>query len=106
MQKTKPVSKTELIDSVASKAGISKKDAHTAVNAVLDAVADFIKEGKNIVIPGFGTWKIRERGPRKVMNFKTKKMTEIPARKVVSFSISRTIKEQLNSNPADHKKKK
>ncbi len=103
MEKTSNViTKTELVKAVAEKSGISQKETHKVVNAMFDSIAEFIASGKDVLILGFGTWKVKERGPRKVMNFKTKKMMEIPARKTITFSVSRSVKSKLLANTSNH----
>ncbi len=102
MEKTNVITKNDVVKAAAEKAGTSQKEAHKVINAMLDSIAEFIAGGKDVAILGFGTWRIKERGPRKVMNFKTKKMMEIPSRKTISFSVSKSIKNKLRANTENH----
>ena len=56
------MNKTELVNAVAEKAGLSKKDADTAVAAVIESVIDALKAGEKVQVVGFGTFEVRERG--------------------------------------------
>jgi DNA-binding protein HU-beta len=55
------LNKAELIGSVAEKAGMSKKDAEKAVNAVFASVSDALANGEKVQLVGFGTFEVRER---------------------------------------------
>ncbi|MGC9189045.1 MAG: HU family DNA-binding protein, partial [Sulfurihydrogenibium sp.] len=79
------------------KAGIKKVVAEKAVNAAIEAVAEAIAKGERVAIPGLGVFNIRERKARKGRNPKTGKEITIPARKVVSFTAAKSLKEALNS---------
>ena len=55
------MNKTELINVVKEKTGLSKKDAEQAVNAVLDTVTEELVKGEKVQIVGFGTFEVRSR---------------------------------------------
>ena len=58
------MNKTELVASIAEKAGISKKDADKALAAFIDTVAAELKAGGSVQLMGFGTFKVAERAAR------------------------------------------
>ncbi|MGC9120722.1 MAG: HU family DNA-binding protein [Sulfurihydrogenibium sp.] len=91
------MNKSQLVSAVAKKAGIKKVVAEKAVNAAIEAVAEAIAKGERVAIPGLGVFNIRERKARKGRNPKTGKEITIPARKVVSFTAAKSLKEALNS---------
>ncbi|MGB9767269.1 MAG: HU family DNA-binding protein [Sulfurihydrogenibium sp.] len=91
------MNKSQLVSAVAEKAGIKKVVAEKAVNAAIEAVAEAIAKGERVAIPGLGVFNIRERKARKGRNPKTGKEITIPARKVVSFTAAKSLKEALNS---------
>ena len=62
------MNKTELIAKVAETTELTKKDATKAVDAVLDAIADALKEGDKVQLIGFGNFEVRERAARKGRN--------------------------------------
>ena len=88
--------KLQLIDAVAAKAQITKKEAAAAVNAVLDVVAETLAQGGDVKITGFGGFEVKERAARTGRNPKTGETVEIPASKYVAFSAGSTLKEKVN----------
>ena len=58
------MNKTELIMAVAEKANISKKDADTAVNAVIDTIVETLAKDEKVQLVGFGTFEVRSRSER------------------------------------------
>lgn len=87
------MNKTELVASVAEKAGLTKKDSEKAVNAVLAAVSESLEKGEKVQLVGFGTFEVRERKARKAQNPQTKKEITIPATKVPAFKAGKGLKE-------------
>jgi len=79
------MNKTELIDAMASGAGISKADAKKALNAAIDAITAALKDGDRVALVGFGTFSVSTRAARKGRNPQTGAEIEIPAKKVVKF---------------------
>ena len=80
------MNKTQLIDAVAAKTGLKKKDADAAVAAVLDAVADALAAGEKVQLIGFGTFEVKERAARTGRNPATGAEIKIPACKSVSYT--------------------
>ena len=62
------MTKTELISSVAQKADLTKKDAETAVNAILSSITDALVGGEKVSIVGFGTFEVRDRKEKHLMS--------------------------------------
>lgn len=79
------MNKTELIDAVAAKAGLSKVDAKKALDAVLDSIAEAVKGGDKVALVGFGTFSVSERAARTGRNPQTGATIEIAAKKSVKF---------------------
>ena len=88
--------KSELIESVASSAGLSKADAQRAVEAVVDSIADSLRQGDQVTIVGFGTFLVRERGARTGRNPRTGETIDIAASRVPAFKAGKSLKESLN----------
>ena len=80
----KNMNKTQLIDAIAKKAGITKVDAKKAFDAFEEVTKETIKKDK-IVLIGFGTFSVVERSARTGRNPRTKQTIKIPAKKVVKF---------------------
>jgi len=90
------MNKAEFVDSVAAKAGMSKQDAGTAVDAVLDSLTDAMKGGNQITLIGFGTFLVRERDARTGRNPRTGEAIQIAASKVPSFKAGKALKDAVN----------
>jgi nucleoid DNA-binding protein len=86
------MNKTELINAVAAKAEISKKDAEKALAAVLGSIEDALKAGDKVQLIGFGTFEVKERAARTGHNPKTGEAIEIAAAKVPSFKAGAALK--------------
>ncbi len=80
------MNKAELIAEIAKRSNLSKANAKKALDAFMDAVKDALAKGDNVLLVGFGTWKVVERKERKGRNPRTKEIITIPAKKVVKFS--------------------
>lgn len=92
------MTKAELIDAVASAAGVTKADAERTVQAFFDVVVATTKKGDNKVAwPGFGSFSTSSRPARTGRNPRTGEPVKIAASKVMKFSASSTLKTTLNS---------
>lgn len=91
------MTKTEFIAAVADKldGNYTKKDTGDAVQAIFDAMADAIRGDGKFSYPGFGTFKVRERGARKGRNPQTGAEITIAASKNVAFKATPKFKESL-----------
>lgn len=79
------MNKTEFINAVAEKAGLSKVDGKKAVEAMIKTIQSEMKKGEKVSILGFGSFSVVKKAARKGVNPQTKKAINIPARKVVKF---------------------
>ena len=79
------MTKAELINAVAQKTELSKKDSEKAVVAVLDAISETLAAGEKVALVGFGTFEVKERAAREGINPRTKEKIEIPASKLPVF---------------------
>ena len=89
------MNKTELINAVADKTQLSKKDAETAVSATLDAITAALKEGDKVQLVGFGSFEVKKRAARTGRNPKTKESIKIPASKVPVFKAGKALKDAV-----------
>ena len=96
------MNKAELINAVADKAGLSKKDTELAVSAVIDVITATLKKGENVQLVGFGSFDVKERAARTGRNPRTKEEIKIPASKVPVFKAGKALKDTV----AAGKKKK
>lgn len=89
------MNKQELVDKVAKKAGIMKKDAQATIDATIDAIMETVKKGGKVTLVGFGTFSSIKRKARKGRNPQTGKEINIPARKSPKFAAGKTFKEKI-----------
>ena len=87
------MTKTELINAVAEKAELTKKDADKAVSAVIDTITESLAKGEKIQLVGFGTFEVRERAAKEGINPATKEKMNIPAKKVPAFKAGKAFKD-------------
>jgi DNA-binding protein HU-beta len=89
------MNKRELIETVASNAQITKKEADAVVNATLDAIIDGLaKEGK-VIIPGFGSFEVRNKTAREGRNPRTGEKVKIAAKRAPAFKPGKAMKDAV-----------
>ena len=86
------MNKAELVDKVAEKAGVSKKEADLLMSATVEAIMEAVARGEKVVLVGFGSFESRERKEREGRNPKTGEMMTIPATVVPAFSAGKQFK--------------
>ena len=89
------MTKPELVDEVAAKTGMKKKDAGTAVEAILDTIQEALNRKEEVSLVGFGTFDVRARGERMGRNPRTGEQITIPASTVCVFRPGRKLREAV-----------
>ncbi len=89
------MNKSELINAVAEKAGITKKEAEVAVSSLLDVIIENVANGEEIRIVGFGTFERRERKERVGSDPRTGEKIQIAASKVPAFKPGKSFKDAV-----------
>ncbi len=89
------MNKSELIQAVADRSGLTKKDSASAVDAILDGIAENLAKGKNVQLIGFGTFEVRNRQAREGRNPATGEPIKIEASKVPAFKAGKALKEKV-----------
>jgi DNA-binding protein HU-beta len=79
------MNKAELIEAIASQAGLTKADSKRALDAFVKATTGALKKGDRVALVGFGSFQVTKRAARKGRNPQTKKEINIAAKKVVKF---------------------
>ena len=90
------MNKSELIDAVAEEADISKAAAGRAVDAMVNAVTNALKEGDQITLVGFGTFMVKERASRSGRNPRTGETIQIAASSMPVFKAGKALKDAVN----------
>ncbi|MGL6071845.1 HU family DNA-binding protein [Craterilacuibacter sp.] len=89
------MNKSELIDAIAAHADISKAAAAKALDGVIVAVTDTLKNGDDVTLVGFGTFYVGERAERSGRNPKTGEAITIPAARTPKFRAGKALKDAL-----------
>ncbi len=91
------MNKAELISEVAGKTGLTKKDADSAVNAVIETVEETLSRGEKVQLIGFGTFATRDRKKRIGRNpRKPDELIEVAASKAPVFKAGKNLKDMVN----------
>ncbi|UBV44985.1 HU family DNA-binding protein (plasmid) [Deinococcus taeanensis] len=89
------VAKTQLVELVADKTGLTKKQSEEAVSAMLDVIVGAIKGGQSVGLPGLGTLSVKGTAARTGVRPGTSEKIQIPAGKKVAFKVASTLKGNL-----------
>jgi DNA-binding protein HU-beta len=89
------VKTADLIDHVASEAGVEKSAAKKAVEAVLAGIVDAAKKGEEVNLPGFGKFKVKDSPARQGRNPATGETIDIAASRKLGFSPAKQVKDAL-----------
>jgi len=90
------MTKAELVDAVAEKTGLKKRDVSEVVEVLLDVVKTALSRGEKAQLIPFGSFEARERKKREGRNPKTGERLTIPARRVPSFHAGKDLRDALN----------
>ena len=91
------MSKQQLVEKMAEKAGLTKADAARALDAMLAIVEDALKAGDKVTLVGFGTFATSKREAREGRNPKTGETVKIAARNAVTFKAGSKLKDAVNA---------
>lgn len=90
------MNKVELTKSVATRTGVTQKDAAVYVDAVIESIKDGMIEDGKVQIVGFGTFEVKERAEREGRNPATNQPMLIPATRVLKFKVGKALKDAVN----------
>jgi DNA-binding protein HU-beta len=91
------VTKQDFVDAVASRTGMSRRDAGTAVDAVLDCITDALRKGDQVAFTGFGKFHTTRRAAREGVNPRNpSQKVYIAAATVPKFSAGSQLKKAVN----------
>ena len=89
------MNKTDLVNNIASKSGMTKKDVEAVLNGLLGEITDALSTGDKVQLIGFGTFETRTRSSRVGRNPQTGKEIQIPESKVPAFKAGNKLKEAV-----------
>jgi len=100
------MNKSELVDSIATKSGLTKAQATEALNAFIATIGEAMATNDTVSLVGFGTFSVKERQARTGRNPQTKEEIQIPASKVPSFKAGKGLKDMVNTQSSKGQAKK
>jgi DNA-binding protein HU-beta len=89
------MTKDDIAELVASKVGISKKDAVEALSTIIEEITKTLSKGGEVTLTGFGTFRVGKRAAREGRNPKTGEKINIPAMKTPKFKAGKGLKDAV-----------
>lgn len=90
------MTKRELANILATQENITQQDAYQYIERLFGIIADTIEQGKDVKIRGFGTFRLAKHKEKQLVHPVTKEKSIIPQRKVITFTVSRSLRNKLN----------
>lgn len=94
---TTTLTKADLVKNIHVKTGIPRKEITNVVGDLMDVITDELKQNNQVKISSFGTFSVRQKSERIGRNPKTKQQAVISARRVVSFRVSKQLKNKVEN---------
>ena len=94
------MTKAALVEEVSRVSDLTKKHAEIIVDTVFRSIIEALHRGEKIELRGFGSFRLRQREPRKGRNPKTGDKVDVPPKKVPYFKPGKELKELINREPA------
>ena len=89
------MNRSQLVEKIAEKAELTKKDADNFLNAYIETITEELQAGEKITLVGFGTFEVRERAAREGRNLRTGEKLHIPATKYPAFKPGKSFKDSV-----------
>ncbi len=89
------MNKSDLIQAVVEKTGLTKKDSASAVDAMLDGITESLAKGESVQLIGFGTFEVRNRQAREGRNPATGEIMKIEASRAPAFKAGKALKDKV-----------
>lgn len=94
------MTKGDIVSIVAQGTGLTKKETAAVIDGFLATIVWALQNGQRVTLVGFGTFRTKDRPPRKLKNPRTGQTTSLPARRVPVFVPSRALRANVNTPPA------
>ncbi len=91
------MNKKQLVDDLSEKRNISKKESMEIFDDIISLIKKSLKDNDKFEIPSFGKFEIRDVEARKGRNPRTGEEIDIPAKKVIKFVVSKSLKDEFNN---------
>ena len=90
------MTKAELVEKLANKSKLSRKQAVDVINAMTQSISDSLAEGNKVEIRGFGSFRVRDRKARTAYNPRSRVEVEVPAKKAPFFKPGNDLKKLVD----------
>lgn len=97
---TRTITKKDLVEKAAARAGVNRTATRDALQALLDTIIDELGQGHRIELREFGVFEVKARAARTAQNPKTLERVRVPPRGAVRFKAGRRMKEAIENLPA------
>ena len=94
------LTKAALVEEVAHAADLTKKRAEIIVDTLFGSIAEALHQGEKVELRGFGSFRLRRRGPHRGRNPRTGARVDVPSKRVAYFKPGKELKELINRDPA------
>jgi integration host factor subunit alpha len=91
------MNKKNIVEAIHERVGFSRRETAAIVDSTLESIKKALTEGEPVMISAFGKFSVREKRAHKGRNPKTGEAMTLPARKVITFKVSRVLKERINA---------
>lgn len=91
------MNKGEIVNAIAAKTGMSKKDSETILNSFVEAVTEALVKGEKVQLVGFGNFEVRARPARTARNPRTGEEIKVKASKAPVFKAGKALKDSVNT---------
>lgn len=93
------MTKSELVEKLSQTFGtLTRRESELVVNTVFTSIEDALRSGDKVEIRGFGSFTVRERGPREARNPKSGERVSIPCKKTPFFKTGKELRERVNNS--------
>jgi nucleoid DNA-binding protein len=89
------INKDALVESIAAKTDLSKKDVEMVIDTMVDAITEQLRQGNKVTFTGFGAFRVSKRAAREGINPQTKAKIQIPAMTLPKFTAGKALKEAI-----------
>ncbi|MDP8254794.1 MAG: HU family DNA-binding protein [Candidatus Alcyoniella australis] len=90
------MNKSDLVEVLAKRTGITLKKAQEVVDKVFEAMTDTLEQGERIEIRGFGSFSVKEYKPYTGRNPKTKESIHVPPKRLPYFKVGKELKKRVD----------
>ncbi len=92
------MTKADLVEKLAEKINLTKKQTEVIVNTVFQSITDALNQGNKVELRGFGSFRVRHRNSREGRNPKSGQKVTVPAKKVPFFKAGKELREMIDTN--------